>query len=139
MAADRTMCGTMVILARGCWPTWMLTSRHRPVLKSTVRPLQHMLRLATKTTSVICRHPPLVSIYAAQVQVYWGATQIADIKPTDVANMLPHCESEGLSASCLRKLRSMVYQIFTAAEADDLITQNSSHYIEFEFDDDELI
>ena len=72
-------------------------------------------------------------IYTLQkLQSYWENTSIDQIKTSNVFDMLQYYHrEEGLSASYVEKLRGLSYQIFEAAEAEELIAKNPVRYVTY--------
>lgn len=67
-----------------------------------------------------------------KLQRYFGTTLINEITTSNVYDMLSYFEKEEhLSKSYIKKLRSMAYQIFESAEADNLINKNPVKYVKY--------
>jgi len=64
-----------------------------------------------------------------KLQDYWGNTPLNQIRSSAVSDMLQHFTEEKLSSSYVKKLKSMLYQILDAAEADELISRNPVRYV----------
>ena len=81
---------------------------------------QENLRVSTRTSY---RHT------LQKILVYWGETPIDQIRASAITDMLQSFSEANLSASYIKKLRSMLYQIMDSAEADELITRNPVRYV----------
>lgn len=65
---------------------------------------------------------------------YWGETPIDQIRASAITDMLQSFSEANLSASYIKKLRSMLYQIMDSAEADELISRNPVRYVKYRED-----
>lgn len=71
----------------------------------------------------------------AKLADYWSDTPINQITASSVYDMLSHYHQQHhLSTSYIKKMRSMAYQIFDAAEADNLVTKNPVRYVTYRLD-----
>ena len=66
-----------------------------------------------------------------KLQGYWEDVLVDQIHTSDIYDMLEHFKRTGLSASYVKKMRSMMYQIMDAAEADELINRNPVRFTTF--------
>ena len=55
---------------------------------------------------------------------YFGHRPIQDIKQMDINHFIDHLDERGLSKSTIGKCKSMLVQVFSSAEDNDLITKN---------------
>lgn len=79
------------------------------------------------------------SFTLAKLQSYWGDTPINEVTASSIYDMLSYFDKEvGLSTSYVKKLRSMAFQIFKAADADNLVNKNPVSYIKYKLDDSVL-
>lgn len=70
-----------------------------------------------------------------KLQMYWENTPIDEVTASAVYDMLAHFDKvEKLSSSYVKKLRTMCFQVFQAAEADNLVAKNPVRYVKYKLD-----
>ena len=65
----------------------------------------------------------------SKLKDYWADTPLSEIRASGITAMLIHFRENKLSESYVHKLRSMMYQILEAAEADGMIYKNPVRYV----------